>query len=105
MGFVNYTNHEDALSAMETLQGKKAHAEAPNTFKIKFANKQRPRRKATKRGRGILTRHRFYQHGNASIPSHGIMKLDANGRSGMDKLTTKGWTLFRRKKNGKENKK
>eukprot|EP00486_Rosalina_sp_Unknown_P006319 CAMPEP_0201569486 /NCGR_PEP_ID=MMETSP0190_2-20130828/11177_1 /ASSEMBLY_ACC=CAM_ASM_000263 /TAXON_ID=37353 /ORGANISM="Rosalina sp." /LENGTH=399 /DNA_ID=CAMNT_0047991839 /DNA_START=183 /DNA_END=1382 /DNA_ORIENTATION=- len=41
VGFVHFTNHENALSAMETWQDNKAYKTAERPFKIKFANKGR----------------------------------------------------------------
>merc|ERR1712154_27052 len=41
VGFVHFTNHENALSAMESWQNIKANDNAQRCFKIKFANKGR----------------------------------------------------------------
>eukprot|EP00484_Ammonia_sp_Unknown_P016024 CAMPEP_0197052388 /NCGR_PEP_ID=MMETSP1384-20130603/26880_1 /TAXON_ID=29189 /ORGANISM="Ammonia sp." /LENGTH=496 /DNA_ID=CAMNT_0042485115 /DNA_START=95 /DNA_END=1585 /DNA_ORIENTATION=+ len=41
VGFVHFTNHENALSAMETWQDNKAYKTAERPFKIKFANRAR----------------------------------------------------------------
>eukprot|EP01084_Bolivina_argentea_P088305 159453_1 len=41
VGFVHFTNHENALRAMETLQGHKPHETAQRSFKINFAKQSR----------------------------------------------------------------